>query len=169
MNGMLLCAALFAAGVPRAEHGCKYTKDIVQQAKIHNIDPVLYASLIYVESRWKKNAHGSSGECGLAQAVPHYTKKPRRTCRQLKKPKIAIETGAKTLSYWVNVYGQGNYHIGLCGYNAGYRCKGRNKHKRGVKYRKHVYKWADKINLALETTHLTESGAPYSWQPDESR
>ena len=149
MSGAMLCAALLASGIPRAEVGCKYADEIVKQAKEHKVCPVTFASLIYVESRYKKNAHGSSGECGLAQVMPQYTKKPKRSCRQLKRPKIAIETGAKHLSYWVNVYADGDYKIGLCGYNAGYRCKGRRKHERGVHYSVHVRKWATKIGLAL--------------------
>jgi len=150
MNGVILCAALLSSGMPRAEQACEYTDLVVMASEQHNVDPVIYASLLYVESRWKKNAHGSSNECGLAQIVPKYTKKPKVTCKMLKNPVIAIFTGAKTLSYWVHIYGRGRYSTGLCGYNVGYRCKGKNKHPRGIKYTKHVKKWAKKIKIALK-------------------
>jgi|TARA_Y100000310_G_scaffold77027_1_gene73531 soluble lytic murein transglycosylase-like protein len=150
MNGTMLCLALLASGMPRAEKACKYTDMVVEEAEKNNIDPVIYASLLYVESRWKTNAHGRSDECGMSQIVPEYYPKLKLSCRQLKKPHNAIAAGAKVLGYWVNVYGKGNYKIGLCGYNVGYRCKGRNKYKRGFRYAKHVNKWASKIIKALE-------------------
>ena len=38
---------------------------------------------------------------------------------------------------------------GLCGYNAGFRCKGKNKNKQGLKYAKSVLKWEKRFKKAL--------------------
>ena len=36
----------------------------------------------------------------------------------------------------------------MCGYNAGFRCKGENKNKQGLKYAKAVLKWERKFDRA---------------------
>ena len=57
--------------------------------------------------------------------------------------------GAKKLNYWIHKYGKKNKTIGLCGYNAGFRCKGDNKNKTGLNYARSVLKWERKFNKGI--------------------
>jgi hypothetical protein len=82
--------------------------------------------------------------------LPRYTKNPKLTCDDLKNPKTSIWTGAKKLNYWIYEYGRGNKRTGLCGYNAGFRCKGKNKHRRGMSYAAKVLKRTRMIKKEYE-------------------
>ena len=76
------------------------------------------------------------------------------SCNDLKDPKTSIWVGAQKLNYWIYKYGKGNKRIGLCGYNAGYRCKGRNKHKRGIRYAGSVLRRARAISKEYKKIEL---------------
>ena len=84
------------------------------------------------------------------QVLPKYTKNPKRSCEDLKDPKVGIQVGAKKLNYWIYKYGRGNKATGLCGYNAGFRCKGENKNAGGLNYAKSVIKWEKRIKIAFK-------------------
>jgi len=56
-------------------------------------------------------------------------------------PETSIRVGSKILNYWLHKYAKGNETTALCGYNAGFRCKGENKNKQGLKYAKAVLKY----------------------------
>tara|TARA_R110000787_G_scaffold216265_1_gene325391 strand:- start:545 stop:1021 length:477 start_codon:yes stop_codon:yes gene_type:complete len=106
---------------------CKYESEIRNQAKINNIDPVLLASVMFVESSFYPHVVSNANACGLTQVIPKWTggketKGKRYTCNQLKNPDTAIEAGARILSYSIRVYGKGNVDKGLCIYNAGMKC-----------------------------------------------
>ncbi len=80
------------------------------------------------------------------QVLPKYSKKfadkgRNLTCDELKDPETGIRVGTKILSYWLHKYAKGNETTALCGYNAGFRCKGDNKNKQGLKYAKAVLKY----------------------------
>ena len=70
---------------------------------------------------------------------------PKLACSDLKQPKVSIDSGAIILSHWVHKYGRGNYTIGLCGYNAGYKCKGAAPSKKGIAYAKKIQKTASAL------------------------
>ena len=129
---------------------CKSIEHVFKESEKHNISPTLLLSVIYVESGWKKNAVSHANACGLTQVIPKYTGNRntgtrRLTCRQLKKPRIAITAGAKTLSYWVNKYAKGNIPTALCGYSSGYRCKGSRISRGGMRYARKVLRFQKRI------------------------
>jgi len=135
MVAEVLCAAFIALGFPRVDVACEHAQTVVEASEKYELSPALLAALIRVESRWKVDAVSVSKACGLTQVLARYSK---YTCRQLKDPKTSIFEGAKKLHFWINKYGKGNVKTGLCGYNAGFRCKGKNKNKTGVRYAKKV-------------------------------
>ena len=88
------------------------------------------------------------------QVLPKYSKKfgdkgRNLTCKELKDPETSIEVGAKILNFWYHKYSKRNKTIALCGYNVGFRCKGDNKNKQGLKYAKAVLKWERKFEKAF--------------------
>ena len=149
----LICAAILAIGMPNAEFACTHMESLVNHSEEYDIDPALLTALIYVESRWNPRAKSKSGACGLTQVIPKWSRKfGYVSCRQLKtNPDLAIKKGAQILNYWVYRYGRGEVRVGLCGYNSGYRCRGRNKknNKKGVRYAKLVLKMYRKLVLEM--------------------
>mgnify|MGYP001185395116 FL=1 len=148
MTAEILCLVLLQLGMPkgeRAEFACRHLDVVIDAAKSNRLAPDLLVAMIYTESRWNPKAVSRSGACGLTQVLPKYTRKPRLKCKDLFDPELSIEVGAKKLNYWIYKYGRGNKRTGLCGYNAGFRCKGKHKNKRGMYYAKKVLKRAAKI------------------------
>ena len=134
----ILCLTLLSLGSPRAEFACQHLETVIEAANYYDISPEIMVALIHTESRWNHKAVSKSNACGLTQVLPKYTRNPKLTCKDLFDPKLSIWTGAQKLNYWIYKYGRGNKKTGLCGYNVGYRCKGENKHERGVFYAKRV-------------------------------
>lgn len=133
------CLALHALDYARAEVACEHMHSVVKESKENSIKPEILLGLIYTESRWNSEAVSPSGACGLTQVLPKYSKKyggkdRNLTCDELKDPATSIQVGAKMLNYWYYKYGKKRYKIGLCGYNAGFRCKGDNPNKTGMYY-----------------------------------
>tara|TARA_R100000008_G_C3527207_1_gene137234 strand:+ start:166 stop:636 length:471 start_codon:yes stop_codon:yes gene_type:complete len=145
MTADILCLIVMTIGFARAEVACEHMDEVVKASEAYDIRPELMVGLIYAESRWNRKAVSRSNACGLTQVLPKYTRNPKLSCEDLKDPKTSIWTGAKKLNYWIYKYGRGSEKIGLCGYNAGFRCKGENKHKRGMMYSRSVRKYARKI------------------------
>ena len=119
-------------GMQNATTACKYMPEVVAAAKKHNVKPEVLVGLIHVESRWTPSAVSHANACGLTQVIPKWTggrasSGTKYTCEQLKDPVTSIWAGAEIFSFWRRKYGKGNYTIGLCGYNAGYRCKAKAK------------------------------------------
>ena len=153
----LLCAAVISlglAGPPPAENNthiaCQYMDHVVQEAANNRIEPEIMLSLIYHESRWVPSARSHANACGLTQVLPRYTGSdntgvPRLTCEDLFDPVTSITAGAMTLRYWVYSYGRKNLRVGLCGYNAGFRCKGKNPHRSGMYYSRTVLRTSERI------------------------
>ena len=69
---------------------------------------------------------------------------------QLRDPKIGLPEGARKLNYWIYKYGKGKVLVGLCGYNAGFRCKGNKPNTRGIEYAKKVLKITNKIKRKIK-------------------
>jgi len=134
MTAETLCLVLLALGTPRADFACQHLETVIEAANHYDIAPEIMVSLIHSESRWSPKAVSKSNACGLTQVLPKYTKNPKLVCEDLFDPKVSIWTGAKKLNYWIYKYGRGNKKTGLCGYNAGFRCKGEDKHVRGMNY-----------------------------------
>ena len=145
MTADILCLIVMTIGFARAEVACEHMDEVVKASEAYDIRPELMVGLIYAESRWSHKAVSRSNACGLTQVLPKYTRNPKLSCEDLKDPKTSIWTGAKKLNYWIYKYGRGSEKIGLCGYNAGFRCKGENKHKRGMMYSHSVRKYARRI------------------------
>ena len=139
VTAKVLCAAIIASsgvfGIGGKDRACKHSRQVVEASSKYKLDPYLLTALIQVESNWKSHVVSPAGACGLTQVVHKYSK---YNCKQLKNPKISIWEGAKKLNYWIYKYGKGNLKIGLCGYNAGFRCKGRSAIKSGLTYAKKV-------------------------------
>tara|TARA_R100001079_G_C4391938_1_gene127598 strand:+ start:212 stop:736 length:525 start_codon:yes stop_codon:yes gene_type:complete len=137
------CLALQALGYPRADFACEHMFYVMEVTEQNDIKPEVFLGLIMTESNWNHKAVSYAGACGLTQVLPKYSKKyggkdRNLTCDELKDPKTSIRVGGKILKYWLTKYSKGNYKVALCGYNAGFRCKGDNPNKQGMRYAKKV-------------------------------
>ena len=143
----IICAAVMALGMPNADFACKHMDTVVEVSEEYNLNPIILTALIHIESRWSPRAKSRAGACGLTQVIPKFSRKFGYVgCRMLKRrPKLAIKKGAQILSYWIRTYGKGDLLKGLCAYNAGYRCSGKNANKRGIAYAKKVVDYSRNI------------------------
>jgi len=164
----ILCAGILSLGiggsVDRGEYACKHVPQIVKLSKEMNFRPELMISLIHYESRWYPHVVSRAKACGLTQVLPKYTGgkpyprgagNPVLTCEQLKDPVTSIDAGARALRYWLHRYGRGSEKIGLCGYNAGFRCRPKKDvagkyvlpkaGKQGMAYSKNVRRMANRL------------------------
>ena len=146
VTAKVLCAAIIASsgvfGIGGKDRACKHSRQVIEASSKYKLDPYLLTALIQVESNWKSHVVSPAGACGLTQVVHKYSK---YNCKQLKNPKISIWEGARKLNYWIYKYGKGNLKIGLCGYNAGFRCKGRSAIKSGLTYAKKVVRISNRL------------------------
>ena len=122
--------------------------------KCDHIEPEIFIALIYTESRWTPRAKSRANACGLTQVIPKWTGGRatggrKYTCKELYDPVTSIRAGGQILNTWLYRYGRGDYKIGLCGYNAGYRCKGKNPNLKGKRYARIVLKRAKRIKQAV--------------------
>jgi len=146
ITAKVLCATIIASsgvfGIGGKDRACKHSRQVVEASSKYKLDPYLLTALIQVESNWKSHVVSPAGACGLTQVVHKYSK---YNCKQLKNPKISIWEGARKLNYWIYKYGKGNLKIGLCGYNAGFRCKGRSAIKSGLTYARKVVTMSNRL------------------------
>jgi len=149
MNSFFLCIAAISMNLHNADVVCGNAEIIIKSAEKYDLDPSLLLAVGRVESRWTPTAESYGNACGVMQVLPKYTKNPKRSCEDLKDPAVGIEVGAKKLNYWIYKYGKKNKTTGLCGYNAGFRCKGDNKNKPGLNYAKSVLRWERKFNRGM--------------------
>ena len=150
MIAEVLCMAFMSLGLANSGVACDNMELIVEESQKNNIDPSLIVGLIYVESMFNPKAKSWANACGLMQILPKYSKKyggkdRNLTCDELKDPKTSITTGTKILKFWKEKYARGKIKTALCGYNAGFRCKGPNKNKKGMSYARKVLKYQVKI------------------------
>ena len=158
----LICAAIISIGMPRAEVACRHMDQVVEVAQQEDIRPEVLVALIHVESRWKYTAISRANACGLTQVIPKWTggtaaRRVRYTCDDLMNPRVSILAGGQIFSFWLHRYGRcrtgrcrtPNYTIGLCGYNAGYRCRGEKPNVNGMNYAGSVLRKSNQIRRAM--------------------
>ena len=158
----LICAAIISIGMPRAEVACRNMPQVVEVSQQEDIRPEVLVALIHVESRLKNTAISRANACGLTQVIPRYTggrasRHIRYTCEDLMNPRTSIQAGAHIFNHWLHRYGRcsrgrcrtSTYTIGLCGYNAGYRCRGENPNRNGMNYAAAVLRKANQIRGAM--------------------
>ena len=157
----LLCAAVLSIGMTNADTACKHMPLLVEESQRWNVKPEVMIGLIHVESRWNPEVTSSANACGLTQVIPKWTggrstRGRKYTCKELYNPVTSIKAGTEIFSYWRRTYGRGNYTVGLCGYNAGYRCRPNAKtgrvapHPKGMRYAKLVLRQSRKIKRAAQ-------------------
>jgi len=100
----------------------KYKNTILKECEINNVDSVLVASIIYAESRFKKDIVSSKGAIGLMQIMPKtgesfYDGDNEFDCLLLYDPKINIQIGVEFLQYLFKKYND-EVTVLAC-YNAG--------------------------------------------------
>ena len=133
---------------------CDYMPQIVKQSQEEKIDPITILSMMYVESRFKKNAVSKSNACGLMQLIPKWNKERvngkliKYSCNELKEPERNIRLGIKALKRWLKVT-RGNMDRSLCGYNAGTICIKKVKYPAKFGYVKAVRRMERKIKRSL--------------------
>ena len=150
----MICMAIFSISMPNADFACEHMETVVEYSEKSDIDPILLTALIYSESRWNPKVESRAGACGLTQVIPKWSRSVGYASgKQLKNnPDLSIKKGAQILHYWVHKYGKGDVKIGLCGYNAGFRCRGKNKisNKKGhTSYTRRVLGMHKKIVSAM--------------------
>jgi soluble lytic murein transglycosylase len=98
---------------------------ITQEALAHQINPLLYFSLIRQESLFEEGARSSAAAQGLAQIIPDTGQwvadrlgHPEYTNEIIYRPHINLQFGAYYLA-WTRDYLDGNIISALVGYNAG--------------------------------------------------
>ena len=148
-SSILICLTAISLNMHNYDAICENSALIYSLSRDYDIDSSLIVAVGRVESRWTTKSKSSGNACGIMQVLPKYTKNPKLSCKDLQIPVIGIKTGAKKLNYWIHKYGKGNKSTGLCGYNAGFRCKGPDKNKRGLNYAKSVLRWERKFNREM--------------------
>ena len=120
---------------------------------------MLIVSILWAESRFRPGVKSNKGACGISQVIPKYTdlfvksrnkyiRKANRdkACNKLLEPRTGILYGAKAFSYWLHKYGKGNVSIGLCGYNAGFKCKGEAENGfENIAYKRGMFIYTPKV------------------------
>ena len=130
----------YEIGKKARRRACRWEPTVQKSSAQHNIDPDLLGALILVESAWRPWVVSNADACGLTQIIPKWTGgvasgRRKYTCKQLKRPSIAIPAGARILRWWIDHH-RGDVREGLCGYNAGFRtCK-----RAGARYARKVLK-----------------------------
>ena len=134
-----ICWALLSMnGVINQQVICQNADVLHQAANEFNINSTLFTALMWEESNFDPDLKSYTGKaCGISQVIPKYTdlydkkvsyKKKKqekiRVCNMLKDPRVGIYYGAKAFSFWYHKYARKIAQMALCGYNAGYRCKG---------------------------------------------
>ena len=111
---ILLTAILFA-------YPLRYKKTIIQYANEFDLDPVLIASVIHTESKFRSDAQSNKGAIGLMQLLPttaeYIAKKNNITEFNLLDPEDNILLGVMYLRYLYDRFRC--ERIALVAYNAG--------------------------------------------------
>ena len=152
MNAQILCFLITAASssgeVPLGKYSqktaCKNAVHVVAASKRYNLDPLVLASLIVVESSWRRTVVSSANACGLTQVLPQYSK---YTCEELKNAKTSIYEGAYHLNRWSKMIKKPPNSVLSC-YNAGWVC---DKSKKAKRYAEKILRFASIYNKILNT------------------
>ena len=163
MNAYIFCLTLQLMGdafgsLPdeRVNLACEQAEHLIETVEQYNIDPAVFAGLIFYESRWRPEAISRSGACGLTQVLPRYADE---TCEELMHPVISISVGAEKLDGWSRmtvrddgerrrVPRPGGIREALACYNVGHACL---DSERGTNYADRIMRYARRFNqLAAE-------------------
>ena len=105
-------------------HPIKYQNDIVYYSKEYGLEPAVVASVINMESSYKKNVKSNKNAIGLMQIkldTANYLNdlylNPQLTEEELFNPSTNIKYGCMYLRYLLNKFD--NIDTTLCAYNAG--------------------------------------------------
>ena len=99
----------------------RFPKEIADQSKVSQIDPLLVVSLMKQESGFKGGILSSSGAAGLMQLMPFTAIEVQADLhlQTLREPVKNIEIGTRYLASLLNDKFNGNVVYALAGYNAG--------------------------------------------------
>lgn len=99
----------------------EYEEIILHCSKKYDLQPEVIASVINVESGYRKSAHSSKGAVGLMQILPStadwISNKIGVNFEDLYSPEVNIEFGTYYLSYLIECFG--DVDLAICAYNAG--------------------------------------------------
>jgi soluble lytic murein transglycosylase-like protein len=161
MNAQVLCMALHMLGdtfgtLPpeRLELACEQAEHLIETVEQYDIDPAVFAGLIFYESRWRANAVSHAGACGLTQVLARYADE---TCEELFDPAVSITVGARKLDRWSRmtvrdengrrrVPRPGGIHEALACYNAGHVCLGSG---RATRHADRIMHYAQRLNTII--------------------
>ena len=166
MNAQLFCLVLALMGdefgtlpAERIELACEMAEHLIETVEQYDIEPAVFAGLIFYESRWRPNAVSHSNACGLTQVLPRYADE---TCEELMNPVVSISVGAEKLDGWSRMTVRdengrrraprpGGIREALACYNVGHAClnseRGTNYADRIMRYARHF----DRIAAEIET------------------
>ena len=143
----------------RIELACEVAEHLIETVEQYDIEPSVFAGLIFYESRWRVNAVSHAGACGLTQVLERYADE---TCEELFDPIVSITVGARKLDRWSRmtvrdengrrrVPRPGGIHEALACYNVGHACltsaSATNYANRVMTYARHF----DQIAAGIET------------------
>ena len=126
-SALCLVISTFSIQDEAKETACEHMPYIVEVSEKEGIDPITILSMMYVESRFQKNAVSKSNACGLMQLIPKWNKetvngkKIKYTCKEIMEPRRNIRLGIAALKRWKA--STGSMDRALCGYNAGNICR----------------------------------------------
>jgi soluble lytic murein transglycosylase len=102
-----------------------YSPLVLEQARIHELDPLLFLALVKQESAFRSDALSGAGARGLTQVMPETGRgiakaldKPDYNPDDLYRPTLAIQFGAYYLAKRLQDF-QGNAYAALAAYNGG--------------------------------------------------
>jgi soluble lytic murein transglycosylase-like protein len=98
--------------------GKPYQGEVVQAAKVHNLDPALVHAVIAAESNYNPNAVSHKGAVGLMQVMPDTGRRYGVKAKDLKEPQKNIRAGVQYLAELIELF-EGDLKLALAGYNAG--------------------------------------------------
>ena len=108
----------------RARYPLEYAHIIRGHAESHDLDPALLAAVVYVESRFDRNATSAAGAIGLMQLLPDTAKGialrtggERFVVADLRDPEINVRYGSWYLDHLRRRYGE--TRLALAAYHAG--------------------------------------------------
>ena len=158
MNAYLFCLTLQMMGdtfgsLPeeRVNLACQQAEHLIETVEQYNIDPAVFAGLIFYESRWRPDAVSHAGACGLTQVLDRYADE---TCEELMNPVVSISVGAEKLDGWSRMTVRdengrrraprpGGIHEALACYNVGHACL---ESDRGRSYADRIMRYARRFN-----------------------
>ena len=110
MEWLVLCFAIASLSInePKyellendARFACQNAQLIIDTSNEYDVNKFILSAIIWNESRWNPTVISSAGACGLTQVLRGTFK---LKCKDLFKPKIAIDSAAKILKIFKDEY-----------------------------------------------------------------